>query len=55
MELPYFKTNQNFLISTADIKKFSDAIIFVQVLCHSTHKSRTRLIYKYKNSQSEEF
>lgn len=53
MELPDFKTNT--LISTAYIKKFSNAIIFVQVLCHSIHKPRTRLIYKYKYSQSDEF
>lgn len=56
MELPDFKTNQHFLIFTAKVyNKISNAIIFVQVLCHSTHKSRTRLIYKSKASQLDEF
>lgn len=56
MELPDFKTNQHFLIFTAKVyKEILKCYNFCSVLCQSTPKSRSWLIYNSKYSQLNDF
>lgn len=48
-------TNTFSFLQLRYVKKLLNAIIFVQVLCHSTHKPRMLLIYKSEYSQLDEF
>lgn len=56
MELPDFKTKPTLSFFTAKLHKeiLKCRLIFVQVLCQSTHKSRSWLIYNSKYSQLDE-